>query len=74
MLLQNKSKNPRVIMSIGMVFLILALLWPRYVHLFSGHMSEASIDGWRGFLFGVSIGTNLWAVKLLSQRRRQSGS
>lgn len=72
MLLQHKSKNPRVIMTIGMLFLVLALTWPRFIHI-TGHMGEAQIDGWRGFLFGVSIGMNLWAVKLMSQQRRQRG-
>jgi hypothetical protein len=74
MKLANTPKNARLIMSIGMCFLLLALLWPRYIHLFAGHMAEATIDGWRGFLFGVSIGMNLWAVKLNAGRKRCAGS
>jgi len=70
-MLQNKPKNPQVIMFFGMLFLVLALAWPRYIHV-AGNMGEAQIDGVRGFFFGICIGMNLWAVKLISRQRRNT--
>lgn len=56
-------------MRVGMACLALALMWPRFLHL-TFNFGPDLIDGVRGVLFGVSIGINLWAVKLTYRQRR----
>jgi hypothetical protein len=68
MLLPNRMKNPKTLMALGMSCLVVAivssnlptlrLLGPNWSH------------GLRGFLFGLSIGLNLWSVRLAPRQRQ----
>ena len=69
MILRNRLKNPQAMMSIGMLCLVLALCWQRFLPLTAGLGPDLS-DGARGVLFGVSIGMNLWSVRLAARQRR----
>jgi hypothetical protein len=69
MISPNRPKDPKALMSIGMMFLVLALIWPRFLHL-GANLGPDWIDGVRGMLFGVSIGMNLWSVRLAARQRR----
>ncbi|HEX8174920.1 MAG TPA: hypothetical protein VF543_07360 [Pyrinomonadaceae bacterium] len=62
-------KNPKAMIRIGMACLLVCLTWPGFFH-FTADLSPALIDGVRGFLLGVSIGLNLWAVRLICRQRR----
>jgi hypothetical protein len=64
--LPQRLRNPRTMMRIGMVFLVLALLWPRFIPV-TANLGPDAIDGLRGLLFGLAIGSNLLSLGL--QRR-----
>ncbi len=61
-------KNPRMIMPLGMACLVLAITWPSFSHPVSRIAQDWS-DGFRGLLYGLSIGLNLMAVYGVRQRR-----
>jgi hypothetical protein len=73
MIISKNWKNPRTTMFLGMVFLSLALISLRLTH-FSAIVGEGWADGLRGMLFGMSIGFNLWSVKLAKQQRGGGGA
>jgi len=73
MIFPNKWKNPNTTMFFGMVFLSLALVSQRFVHL-SAVLGPGWTDGLRGLLFGISIGMNLWSVRLGARQRRCGAS
>jgi hypothetical protein len=56
-------------MRIGMLCLLIALVWPRFLPVTAG-LSGDMIDGMRGVLIGLSIGLNLWALRLGVSLRR----
>jgi hypothetical protein len=58
-----REKNPQAMMMLGMASLAIALVWPRFLPVTGGLGSDA-IDGMRGVLIGISIGSNLWAARL----------
>ena len=62
------SKDPKALMMIGMVFMLLGQLW-RFMPV-TGGMSEDAIDAIRGVLLGISIGLLLWSVWLNGRQRR----
>ena len=67
---RNRMQNPKTVVFFGMLCLALALVWTRFPFL-TGQSGLGLADALRGFLFGLSIGLNLWSVRL-SSRRRQS--
>jgi hypothetical protein len=73
MIMSKKWKNPKTTIFLGMVFLSLALISLRLTH-FSEIVGEGWADGLRGVLFGMSIGFNLWSVKLAKQQRSCDGT
>jgi hypothetical protein len=62
------SKDPKALMMIGMVFMVLGQLW-RFMPV-TGGMSEDAIDAIRGVFLGLSIGLLLWSVWLNGRQRR----
>jgi hypothetical protein len=68
MILEHRLVNPSHVMRIGMIFLILAVVVPRLVQ---STLGVDVTDGVKGFLFGVSIATNLLAVVLYRRRRER---
>jgi hypothetical protein len=67
MCLQTRlDARPRTILRIGMLLLAVALIAQRFVHPARGFPEDAA-DAIRGVLFGLSIGLNLWAVRLASR-------
>jgi hypothetical protein len=60
-------------MSIGMMCLVIALVWPRCFHA-TANFSPNLIDGMRGMLFGIAIGMNLWSARLAARQRQREGS
>ncbi len=62
------SKDPKALMMIGMVFMVLGQLW-RFMPV-TGGMSEDAIDAIRGVVLGISIGLLLWSVWLNGRQRR----
>jgi hypothetical protein len=69
MIFGNREKNPKAMMMAGMASLALALVWPRFLPL-TAALGPDAVDGLRGVLIGVSIGLNLWAVRLGGMKRR----
>ena len=59
----DRHSSPRNILRIGMALLAVALIAQRFVHPPAG-LGEDAADAIRGLLFGLSIGLNLWAVRL----------
>jgi hypothetical protein len=66
-----KRINAIALVPIGMLFLILALVWPRLLPVATALGPDWN-DALRGFLFGLSIGLNLVAVFLLARQRRSA--
>jgi hypothetical protein len=62
------KKSPQSIMQLGMLFLILALFAQRFVHP-GATFSESAVDGFNGFLIGVSIGLNGLAIFMMRRGR-----
>jgi hypothetical protein len=65
-------KNPKTLMALGMSCLAVAIVSSKLptLRLLGPNWS----DGLRGFLFGLSIGLNLWSVRLAArQRQNQNG-
>ncbi len=65
----RKTSNPSLLLRIGMAFLLVALVLPRFVHPAAGAGPDW-FDGVRGLLFGLGIGFNLLSIKA----RRPSAS
>ena len=63
MSVRNRLNNPKHLIRIGMACLLIAILSQRFLHPTAIFGSEL-IDGVRGVLYGLSIGFNLWAVRL----------
>lgn len=68
MIIRNGTRDPGTLMRIGMVCLLLALVWPRFLPV-TGGLGGGAIDGARGVLLGLAIGLNLWAVRLRARLR-----
>lgn len=69
MISKIQLKNPKKLVSLGMMCLVIAVVWPRFLHP-ATHFGQDWSDGVRGILFGISIGVNLWSVRLASRQRR----
>jgi hypothetical protein len=69
MVLKNGTRDPNTLMRIGMLCLLVALVWPRFLPV-TGGLGGDAIDGMRGVLLGLAIGFNLWAVRLRGRLRR----
>ena len=63
------SKDPKPLMMMGMVFMVIGQSWPRYLPV-TGGLSGDAIDGLRGVFMGLSIGLLLWSVALNGRLRR----
>ena len=65
MILRKKLKEPKAMVRIGLIFLLLANLWPlffRFVHPATDFWQGFG-DGMRGALFGISFGLLLLGIK-----------
>jgi hypothetical protein len=69
MILRIGSKDPKPLMMMGMVFMVIGQVWPRYVPV-TGGLGEDAVDGLRGVFLGLSIGLMLWSVWLNGRLRR----
>lgn len=69
MILGDRIKNCKTMLRIGMICLLLFFMWPRFFP-FAANLGPDLIDGVRGFLLGVSVGVNLWAVRLTCRQRQ----
>ncbi len=63
-------KNPRTLISLGMMFLAVAGMARLFLHP-GPHLSANGVDGMIGFLYGLSIGTLLLGIRM---QRRQKAS
>jgi len=71
MLFRNTEKDPRAIIKIGMVFILLFFLMnvlPRFTPIKEGDL----YDGVHGMFLGVAIGLLMWGTYLNGKRRRSS--
>jgi hypothetical protein len=69
MIFQNRLKNPRALVSVGMSFLVIAIAWPRFFHPTTQFWLDAT-DGIRGMLSGVAIAINFLAFRLAARQPR----
>jgi uncharacterized membrane protein YccC len=69
MLLANREKNPRVMIRIGMFFMLAFFAMNLLPHPTSP-FGDGLFDGIRGALMGVGASLLLWATYLNGQRRR----
>lgn len=76
MLLRNGNKHSIGLLAaaigllpVTILFLVLALTWPRFVHL---NISADWTDALRGFLFGIAIGLGLLLVVTLKRQNSRS--
>lgn len=68
MLFPNRWKNPKILMATGTACLAVALLLSLIIHPASAAARDWS-HGVSGFLLGLSIVLNLWAVRLRTRPR-----
>jgi MFS-type transporter involved in bile tolerance (Atg22 family) len=74
MIFRYRLKDPKAMIRIGMMFLAIALVGQRFFHpYFATKARDDFFDGLIGLLFGLSIGINLMAARLLARQRRSSG-
>jgi hypothetical protein len=66
MILRDRLKEPKVMRSIGLLCLVVALLWMLFVPAHDSNLAH----GVRGLLVGVSVVMNLMAVRLAGRQRR----
>jgi hypothetical protein len=68
MIFRNRLKDPKGMIPVGMICLVLAIVWPTFFHPTTNFGNGIS-DGLRGAMLGLSIGINLWSWRLARQRR-----
>jgi len=71
MLLRSQEKHPRLILSLGLSFLILGACARLFLRP-SAHLSANLVDGMTGFLYGLAIA--LLVMNLIVNRRGGSGA
>ena len=71
MCLPNRFKCLGIMLPVGMLFLVMAMLLPRFVHPTSA-AGENRMDGLRGFLFGISMGISLLVAVMAARQRRRN--
>lgn len=72
MIIRRRVRNPRVLMSIGMMCLVVAILLG-FVGAPTGALPNDFAHGVRGMLFGISIAAILLSVRRTARQRRSSG-
>ena len=72
---RNRLNDPKAMIRIGMTILAIGLVWQRFFHpRFAAKAGGDFFDGLIGLLFGLSIGINLMAARLLARQRRSIDS
>jgi len=69
MVFKEGLEDPKPMLRVGMLFLGIALAWPRLVPV-TGTLSSDAIDGIKGFLLGIGIALSLWSAWLVGRQRR----
>jgi hypothetical protein len=69
MLLGNRILDPKKLLAIGMLCLVLAVLWGNFPGLL-GSLGPGWSHFLRGLLFGISIGLNLMSLRLAARQRQ----
>lgn len=69
MLLKNRERSPRVLVRVGMVFMLLYFAMNLLPHPTSS-FGDGLFDGVHGALFGVAAGLLLWSAYLNGRIRR----
>ena len=64
---RSKMKEPNFVMRLGMIFLVLAMLANRFLHPMPV-LNEGVTDGFKGLLYGLSIGLLLFSIQLRGRR------
>jgi hypothetical protein len=67
----NRRKKPTVTLTIGTMFLAIAILWPKIIHS-SFSMGQSRDDLLRGAVFGIAIGM-LLMTGINMRRQRYCG-
>ena len=62
MLFKNDVQRPKRLLSIGMLFLVASIAWPRMVP-FTGNLGTDAIDMIKGLLLGVALGLLFLAAR-----------
>jgi hypothetical protein len=70
---RNRRKDPKGLIPIGMGCLVIAILWPWFLHPTTKFWKDA-MEGLRGMLFEVSMVINLWSFKRAARQRRCSAN
>jgi hypothetical protein len=72
MVLRNRAKDPRVLIRLGMLALLISIAWPRLIAA-PARLSEGFADGIQGAFLGVAMALIIWAAKLGGFNRRENG-
>ncbi len=62
MLFKNDVQRPKRLLSIGLMFLVASIVWPRMVPL-TGNLGTDGIDMIKGLLLGVAFGLLFLAAR-----------
>ena len=69
MILRNRMNDRRTVIRLGMLCLLLFSLTTWFGRHPANDFLQGFVDGARGVLLGLSIGFNLWAVRLAGRSR-----
>lgn len=72
MMIKFHERNQKVLMMLGMLFLVIANFVARYLPRLT-HLSADAVDGAQGFFIGMAIGLMLLGL-WLSKHRPQNGA
>ena len=73
MIFPNRTKNTSALTAVGMMFLVIGITFPYFVHPTAG-LGLNLLHLVRGMLFGISIALNLGSVILAGRQRQCGGS
>lgn len=61
MLFRTGTKNPKVMIRLGMLALAVSIVWPRFI---PAGLGENLIDGLQGAFLGMALGLIIWGAML----------
>jgi hypothetical protein len=72
MILRKRTKDPKPLISLGMLALAISIAWPRFIPI-GAHIPEDLVDGVKGMLLGFALGLLIWGGMLGGFNRHASG-
>jgi hypothetical protein len=72
MILRNRRRDPKALVSLGMLALAISIAWPHFIPV-GTRISEDLVDGVKGVFLGIALGLLIWGAKLGGFNRGANG-